>query len=568
MRKLVLILSILILLAPGITSAVSTSSNFLMLEQADQYYNQADREALVGNFEDAVTYFKKAIAINPRFAKAYYQLGKLYEGKGWYDRAEEAFRTATNIDPKFSLPEEYKNFERAQSAETEEDIGEYREDIKRDEGNIRTEAEAWAKEIDAEKWTSEDSNVKEFGSDPFNRRLDPKPLAVEANYLGFEEAEPLTYRGDIITSRLDPYHPEHEDFRIPYYKDREGLKLTPIVGVRGEYMQERQMVGIESLLNEAQEWNQRTDEQLRNYISTNRKQYHKEEIILHYNETWPKFTYSHLEERAKRTYDAKRLWSSSNIFYDDYNRDYYQIDYTIPGIRKLGSLRLKFRYGDIEKYKPNDPGSDSDMNSYLFGLETTPYLSLLGTFGAKFEFEYIDGSLAKREETGGSWDESLERNYFVELDFNYPEKFLRIKPHFFYKKERFYSSYNTWWLRKNGVKIEKDFNGRVRFVTDWTYINYARDKDPYLASANHISTAAWRTENEFQYEFVRDWKAILGLDYGKGLGFDGFDYYGLRSELLYKKPGLAEFRLGYGYVDYLELDQHVDTVLFKLGLFI
>ncbi|MCX5657853.1 MAG: tetratricopeptide repeat protein, partial [Candidatus Omnitrophica bacterium] len=478
-----------------------------------EYYIRASKEAKSGSFDEAIKYFQKAVAINPYLADAYYQLGALYAEKGWSERAEEAFRTAASLNPKFTPPAAYENLKRAQTEESGED-------------KILSEAGLWAKEIVAQKETAADRRIdKEFrGLVPYKSRLESEPLAVEAKYIETSKGDlyPAQTKGSSIVTRLDPYHPEHEDFKIPYYKDREGLKLTPIVGVRGEYMQERQMVGIESLMQEAQEFNQRTDEEMRKYISTNRKQYHKEEVILHYNETWPKFTYSHLEERANREYDAKYLWSTNNVFYDDYDRDYYQIDYTIPGIRKLGSLRLKFRYGDEEKYKPNDLGSASNINSYLFGLETTPYLSLLGTFGAKFEFMYIDGDLAKREEAGGGWNSSLERNYFAELNFYYPEKFLSIKPHFYYKKERFYPSYNTWWLRKNGVKVEKDFNGRVRFVTDWTYINYAREKDPYLASANHIGTSAWKTENEFQYEFVRDWKAILGLDYGTGLGFDDF----------------------------------------------
>lgn len=557
MKKTILFLGILIFLIPQVATAVAISSKSLLLKQADEYYIQASKEARSGSFDEAIKYFQKAVAINPYLADAYYQLGVLYTEKGWYERAGEAFEAARSLNPKLVPPPVYENLKRAQIGEEDE---------------VSSEAELWAKEIVARKETAVDRRIdKEFrGLIPYKSRVESEPLAIGAKYIETSKGDlyPAERKGPSIVTRLDPYHPEHEDFNLPYYKDREGLKLTPIVGVRGEYMQERQMVGIESLMLEAQEFNQRSDEEMRKYISTNRKQYHKEEVILHYKETWPKFSYFHIGEESKREYDAKYLWSANNVYYDDYDRRYYQIEHTIPGIRKLGSLRLKFRYGDEESYRSNDPAAYKEIDSYLFGVETTPYLSLLGTFGAKFEFGYLDGDFKRWEETGGSEKSSLERNYFAELDFYYPEKYLRIKPHFYYKKERNYPSYNTWWLRKNGVKIEKDFNGRVRFTTDWTYIDYARDKDPYLASANHIGTSAWKTENEFQYEFVRDWKAILGLDYGTGLGFDDFKYYGLRGELMYKKPGLAEFRLGYGYVDYLELDQSVDTALFKVGLFI
>ncbi|MFN7170870.1 MAG: hypothetical protein ACK4NT_06525, partial [Candidatus Omnitrophota bacterium] len=330
-----------------------------------------------------------------------------------------------------------------------------------------------------------------------------------------------------------------------------------------------QLVGIESLVQEAQEFNQREDEQAKRYISVNRKRYHLEEIILHYNETWPKFTYTYMEERAVREYAAKELWSTNRLYYDNYNRRFYLLEQNLPCIKILGALKWKLRYGDNEVYRPNDPAGYNSFNSYLTGIEIWPYIAFLKkTVGVRVDYQYGEGEYKRAMEQG--WDERKyrENQYWLEFDYYYPEKFLRIKPHFYYERERHYPSYNTWYKRENGIKIEKDFNGRIRFVSDWTYIDYTRDKDPYLVGANHITTSAWKWENGLEYEFVRDVKLKLGLDYGNGLGFDAFDYYTLRAELQWKKPGLNDFRIGYGHTNYFELDDSVNTFLFKFGLFI
>jgi hypothetical protein len=529
-----------------------------MFEQADQYFVSGKKSLRLGNLNEAIKYFQKAVAINPYFAEAHYELAQAYETKGWTEKADQSYQAAANLNPKLSPPISQPYFE---------------EDGHR---KLAQEAEAWGKEIERKRWAKDRLMEQRAREEPImqksyaSRRAEAYLPLAQVSYLEttVKELHKAQEKGPTVNTILDPYHPKHKDFSVPYIKDREGLKLTPIVGVRGEYMVDRQPVGIETLIQDAQEFNQRTDEQAKKYLSLNDKEYHREEVVLHYNETWPRFTYAYYEERVRREYDGKLRWSTNNVYYDNYNKRYYQIEQTIPGVKKLGSLRLKFRYGDEENYKPNDPAAYKEMDSYLFGVETSPYLGFLGTFGAKFEFTYTDGDFTRRKEQnlGEQW--TKERNFDTEFDFYYPEKYLRIKPHFSYKKVRNYPDYNTWYTRKNGVRLEKDLNGRFRLVTDWTYINYSRNKDPFLPTANRLSSSAWKLENDLEYEFIRDWKLKLGLDYGNALGFDAFDYYTLRSELQLKKPGLTEFRLGYGHTNYFELDDSENTLLFKLGFFI
>lgn len=527
----------------------------LLLKEADKYYRQGEKEFSIGNLDEAKKYFKKAIAINPNLSNAYYYLGKIADAQGCSEQAEEAYQKAeymSSQDSKQKVPilkeETLAKEERVPCSECER-----RRAIK--------EAKLWEKELLEVKKLIPDSEK------PFTKESG----AIEGVYTGIVQRDlyKAQRKGPTIATKLDPYHPEHKNFKIPYYKDREGLKITPVIGIRGEYNTERQLVPIESLMQEAQEFNQRSDEQAKRYISVNRKRWHQEEIVLHYKETWPKFVYTYLEERATREYDAKEIWSTNDVFYDHYNRRYYKLEHTIPCLPKLGALKWVLRYGNQVKYAPNNNAGYLPFNSYLIGIETWPYIAFLNkTLGVKYEYEYSEGEYKRAMDEGWDGRKNKKHEHLLEFDYYYPEKFLRLKPHFSYKRERVYPTYNTWYLRKNGIKVEKDFNGRVRFVSDWTYIDYTRDKDPFLSTADHITTSAWTWENTLEYEFIHDLKLKLGLDYGNGLGFDAFDYYTLRAELQYKKPGLHDFRIGYGHTNYFELDDTVNTFLFKFGLFI
>jgi hypothetical protein len=373
--------------------------------------------------------------------------------------------------------------------------------------------------------------------------------------------------GPTVNKILDPYYINHKNFRIPYFKDREGLKIHPWIGVRGEYIYDEQRVGIESLIMEAKEFNQRRNDQVRDYISMNKKELYRQEVILHIREWLPKFTFINHEETVKRKYQAKRLWPSNDIYYDNYDRRYYQLEHTIPNLKKLGYLKLKLRYGDELSYRTNDEAAYLPFNSYMGGFETSPHISRLGRVKIRFEYEYWKGEYKRAAEQGWSEREAHLRSYLLELELYNQKKFLRITPHFNWKRERHSPSQDTWWTKKVGLKLQKNINGKLVYTTDWTYIDYIR-VNPITSSTPKINSKCWTWENEIEYEVVRDLKFTLGMDYGKGFGFDSFDNITGRGELMLRKPGLIDLRFGYRYTDYFNVNDNVDTVYFKLGLFI
>jgi tetratricopeptide (TPR) repeat protein len=56
----------------------------------------------MGDYQRAEKEFKYAIYLNPRFSKAYYDLGLLYFEKGNYEGAIEQWERILEIDPDFS----------------------------------------------------------------------------------------------------------------------------------------------------------------------------------------------------------------------------------------------------------------------------------------------------------------------------------------------------------------------------------------------------------------------------------------------------------------------------------
>jgi Flp pilus assembly protein TadD len=54
-----------------------------------------------------MVYFQKSVELDPNLAVAYNDMGVIYEAKGWYDRAKQAYGRAIEVDA--SLPSPYYN---------------------------------------------------------------------------------------------------------------------------------------------------------------------------------------------------------------------------------------------------------------------------------------------------------------------------------------------------------------------------------------------------------------------------------------------------------------------------
>ena len=107
-------------------------------KDAKAYYNMGVAYEKLKDYENAINSYKKAIKINPNYDKAYYNMGVAYGKLKDYENAINSYKKAIEIDPK--LTEYYKawdwDFERkwANSLDDEAKKQKYLKIIKRLEG--------------------------------------------------------------------------------------------------------------------------------------------------------------------------------------------------------------------------------------------------------------------------------------------------------------------------------------------------------------------------------------------------------------------------------------------------
>jgi tetratricopeptide (TPR) repeat protein len=73
----------------------------------DKWMARANTYMQQGNYEDAITYYTKALKVNPKDAIAYNNRGLAWGKKGDYDNAIADFTKSVEIDPQFA--DAYKN---------------------------------------------------------------------------------------------------------------------------------------------------------------------------------------------------------------------------------------------------------------------------------------------------------------------------------------------------------------------------------------------------------------------------------------------------------------------------
>lgn len=73
-------------------------------KEAIKYYNLGINEAKNENYEKAISYYKKAVILDPKFAFAYDNLGISYRKLNLYDEAIEAYKKSLAIDPNGQMP--------------------------------------------------------------------------------------------------------------------------------------------------------------------------------------------------------------------------------------------------------------------------------------------------------------------------------------------------------------------------------------------------------------------------------------------------------------------------------
>jgi tetratricopeptide (TPR) repeat protein len=75
--------------------------------RAIEYFNRGNLERLLQNYEVAISYYNKAIELDPKFAEAFYKRGNIKYIMENYDSAMQDYDEAIKLNPK--LAEAYHN---------------------------------------------------------------------------------------------------------------------------------------------------------------------------------------------------------------------------------------------------------------------------------------------------------------------------------------------------------------------------------------------------------------------------------------------------------------------------
>ncbi|MFH1519701.1 MAG: tetratricopeptide repeat protein [Candidatus Omnitrophota bacterium] len=73
----------------------------LTKETAVDYREEGQRAQSIGDLKGALSYYQKAVQLDPKFAQAYNDIGVIYETLGENDKALEAYQKALKVDPEY-----------------------------------------------------------------------------------------------------------------------------------------------------------------------------------------------------------------------------------------------------------------------------------------------------------------------------------------------------------------------------------------------------------------------------------------------------------------------------------
>lgn len=69
-----------------------------------EYRDKGLKAQKAGDVDTALSYYQKAVEMDPTFALAFNDAGVIYESKGWFDKAKQAYARAIDLDPSLAGP--------------------------------------------------------------------------------------------------------------------------------------------------------------------------------------------------------------------------------------------------------------------------------------------------------------------------------------------------------------------------------------------------------------------------------------------------------------------------------
>lgn len=387
---------------------------------------------------------------------------------------------------------------------------------------------------------------------------------IVAQYLGISQQEtyPAWKRGPTINTVLDIYHPEHEGKKFPYYKNYEGFKLNKYLGIWANYEIEKKPVGLETLILDAKEFARYSEEQLREYVSTNDKEFWDWELRYFYKDYWPKIIYKYHTADTRRQYAGKLVWSDNPLYSE--NEDYHEIklDYTFRNLKFLGYLKIEPFFRFTKWTSDNDASYLAKEKRYEIRVSTMPFDDLEFIF----EYTYLKNKKTNHPNIGGEILDAIRKSrYYIETIRHIPNRRLKLSASYLYRAEEWVPTEEKWPKHELKIYWEKNFTSRLKLRQDLEYIRLEREKQPHTANYIHLSSQWLAFKNKISKELIKDLTVSLEYEYGSGLDFSGFDYHNIDAEIELFKPGLIRTKFGTGYTYFYNIDDHLWSLYLKFS---
>jgi len=241
----------------------------------------------------------------------------------------------------------------------------------------------------------------------------------------------------------------------------------------------------------------------------------------------------------------------------------------IPGINWYYTVNLGYRYSEISE-------SNTDANPTKAGFENRhTYLANIAlapsdTFEWFGQFEYFK---SRRPLSTFSYSPD---HFYARTEFRFKSKDQKtsIVPGLSYSTDLYYPLKNRFEKYEMSLRVGRDFTERLSATTQLMYVLSLRDEPDNTAPEYGTTprpikdSAAWiGVENRVSYKFWNDFYYQAGVDLSCGTNMSDFDNWATFLGIEYYKPGLLRANFGWHANYYYNVDDLLNTIGFKVFVF-
>ena len=233
------------------------------------------------------------------------------------------------------------------------------------------------------------------------------------------------------------------------------------------------------------------------------------------------------------------------------------------------TLNLGYRYSNIVEKNTENAAAHSgyeNRHTYIANLSLAPS-ERFEWFG---QFEYFKSKRPK-----STFIYSPDHYYYrTELRFKTEDLKTSIIPSFSYSIDYYYPFRNLFEKYETSLRVGHDFNERLSATTQLDYVLSLRAETDNTApsysgtpNAQKDAAAYIGTKNRVSYKFWNQFSLQTGFDFAAGTNMSDFDNWATLLGIEYYKPGILRANFGWQFYDYYNIEDTMNTIGFKIFIF-